>query len=159
MWTPPLRHVLIESFHLRGLVCVSYVSRVCLLCVAMCECITNNNRKSQYPKLCINAPGLVEWISANVLQTARVHWRVPVLLQEVLWVLSSPLYWVSEVGRLGQWVNIPTQKLQGSPDKRWKALLTYSTGIRSPASNGTQVTLVGDWHTIDQPPEHPRAHV
>ena len=28
----------------------------------------------------MNQGGYLEWISANVLQTARVYWRVPVLL-------------------------------------------------------------------------------
>ena len=48
----------------------------------------------------------------------------------------------SLVGRLGQWLNSPHPRTEGSSDRRWKTLLTYGTGIRSPAENQARATLV-----------------
>ena len=48
----------------------------------------------------------------------------------------------SLVGRLGQWLNSPHPRTEGRSDRKWKTLPTYGTGIRSPAGNQAQATLV-----------------
>ena len=46
--------------------------------------------------------------------------------------------------------------MEGSSDRRWKAPLTYSTGIRSPARNQTRAALVRGWRATNQSSEHPQ---
>ena len=41
--------------------------------------------------------------------------------------------------------------MEGSSDRRCKALLTYGVGITYPAGNRTQAALVGGWRTNHQP--------
>ena len=51
-----------------------------------------------------------------------------------------------EVGRLSQWLNVPTQ------------VLTCSTGIRSPGWNWNQAAWVEGWCTTNLPTEHPLSY-
>ena len=71
----------------------------------------------------------------------RQHRRdFPTLFEEYCGFFKVPCIALVEVGTLG---------------RRWKALLTYSPWIRSPAGNRIRAALVGGRCPTSRPPEHP----
>ena len=71
----------------------------------------------------------------------------PILFKKCFGIFKLPHIGLVEVGRLGQQLNLrPHPRTEGSSDRRWKALLTYGSGIRYPAGNWTQAALVRGQH-------------
>ena len=63
--------------------------------------------------------------------------RFPYSFREACEFFKVPRIGLVKVERLN-----PHPRTEGSSDRRWKALLTYGAGIRSPAGNRTRAALV-----------------
>ena len=70
--------------------------------------------------------------------------RFPYSFWEVCEFFKVPRIGLVKVGRLDQRLNVPTQGRRVAQTDRNKALLTYGTGITSPAWNGIRAALVRD---------------
>ena len=78
----------------------------------------------------------------------------PTLFEKCCGISKVPRIGLVEVGRPGQRLKAPTQGQRVVQTGDERPFLTYCTGVRSPAGNRTQATLVRGRRATNRSPEH-----